>query len=89
MSTEVYREKLVKAKKDYRCEGCWFGPKSIKAGDLYYDTFCVFDSEARGYKLCVPCRDYLNSDSPAVKDMCIDGWIPGDLLEGRKEEGLV
>lgn len=53
---DVFEQSLVKARKFHRCSECrgW-----IAVGETYRKTFGVWDGDARSYKTCSDCEQFM------------------------------
>lgn len=54
----VFREKLVKARKNHKCCEC---NGSINKGDIYEYTFGVWEGKAESFHTCEKCSDLRES----------------------------
>lgn len=87
---ELYREKVVKAKKEHKCSECY---KSILKGETYQYIFTIFQGDASVIKICPICRDKRQK----IHDIEInhgckehEAWPPfGALMECVDEYSLV
>lgn len=65
---EAFRQSDVKAKKFHRCDECrgWIAP-----GEKYRKSFGVWDGDARSYKTCFDCLDFVEwAEEQSGDDIC-------------------
>lgn len=86
---EFWSESIVRAKRDYRCEGCSSG---IKAGELYSSGRGRVEGHFYVYRTCGACeldrhRIHIAELSVGCRDY--ESWCdPGDLWELLPEYGI-
>lgn len=71
---EVYKEKVVKARKTHRCCEC---RRDIVKGEKYNLTTGKWDGEFSAYKVCSDCQ--------SVIDQFFDKWTTGHIWEDLQE----
>ncbi len=82
-SAEVYREDIRCARKGHRCDAC---RETIRPGDLYCDTFIVFERDPERIRRCLRCgsifrilfqkmlRETNGEEQPALRLDCGHTW---------------
>jgi hypothetical protein len=74
----VYSARMVRARKEYRCEEC---PNRIMVGEQHEYTFGVWDGCASQFRTCFDCvdrRKWVRNNLPCF---C---WAHGNLLDDIK-----
>jgi hypothetical protein len=74
-SPEVYSSKIVKARKEYRCEEC---SAVIRKGDQYEYAFGVTDGYTYQPHTCLDCVDIRQFVKNNIPCFC---WAHGNLFE--------
>lgn len=77
-SPRVYSNKIVRAKKEYRCEEC---NKPIRIGERYEYAFGVIDDYAYQPHTCLGCVGIRNFMTINIPCFC---WAHGNLIEDAK-----
>lgn len=62
---DVYSNGLRRARKEHECDAC---AETIRRGDRYHYTFCVFEGSANTTKRCARCELMYRALLPLIDD---------------------
>lgn len=77
-SPSVYRSRVVRARKEYRCEEC---SKLIRVGERYEYAFGVHDGDTYQPHTCLGCVEIRQFMSINIPCFC---WAHGNLIDDAK-----
>lgn len=78
--SDFYTEHRVNTtRKNHKCLGCL---STIPIGTTAFYIVAVFEGDFGAYRLCIPCRDYLERNPGEYGDF----WSEGDLGSARRQE---
>ena len=81
----VFRETKRKARKDHKCNDC---RGRIVAGETYTETFGVWDGDARRFKRCADCDEFISWAHTQDDCLCLEvGDVLNSTLESFADRG--
>jgi Pyruvate/2-oxoacid:ferredoxin oxidoreductase delta subunit len=82
MSYSLHNHKMVKTRKEHKCEGCF---EAIPRGSLVAHNKGKWQGDWYDYHMCQSCDDYINE---YMRDTISDeGFTPGEIGAHRREMG--